>query len=187
MQSSESCHLKTFSSRDSEVKATFTASVNQLKRILYLYHAQRGEAPFSFFINVGLVLVAHAVLNNADESDWQLYFLLCIRGWQDLYFCFPIMAHIMKACLSMAVQRGLMTVATAQRLLSQLQKSGSHHLGEQPLSSTIVDFDLAITDSHNAGTQAMAAKFDELALFDEFTVDGGEMEQKPTEDGSVRA
>lgn len=72
----------------------------------------------------------------------------------------------------MAINNGLITNREAKRLMAEVKGQGRHHgLADAGIStSLIVDFDLAMTNRSEADVQAVAQKFEEVALFDEFAV-----------------
>ena len=83
--------------------------------------------------------------------------------YQDLYICFP----------SMAIAKGAISGSDSHRLIERLEQKGFHHEAcEQAAPSHIIDFDLAMSAPDHATVQILASKFDELAVFDQFTSAG---------------
>ncbi|EWG35978.1 hypothetical protein FVEG_00157 [Fusarium verticillioides 7600] len=161
--------LKSFSSRDSTPKTIFSASLNQLKRLALLYRTQQMPNSYMPYINISLIHIANTICRETDDPTAKFYFLLCIRYWQHLYVGYPIFGGIAQAFLTMAINNGLITNREAKRLMAEVKAQGGHH-DEGISTSLIVDFDLAMTNRDEADVQAVAQKFEEVALFDEFAV-----------------
>jgi hypothetical protein len=73
----------------------------------------------------------------------------------------------------MAINNGLMSNREAKKLMAEVLAGGKHHelVHESIQTGFIVDFDLAMTKGPDeAGVRAVAQKFEEVALFDEFAV-----------------
>ncbi len=152
--------------------AAFTASLNQLKRLIYLSQTQHRSTTWSIIFNPALMQVGDAMPSpwSHDEPGGRLYFLLCIRAYLDLYVSYPILWDLMKGFLARAMKHGIMSHGEAKTIMTELERRGTHHKApEHATSSHIIDYDLAMTDRGAARTRAFAEQFDELALFDEFT------------------
>ncbi|KAF5590376.1 conidial development fluffy [Fusarium pseudoanthophilum] len=161
--------LKSFSSQDSTPKTIFSASLNQLKRLALLYRTQQMPNSYMPYINISLIHIANTICRETNDPTAKFYFLLCIRYWQHLYVGYPIFGGIAQAFLTMAINNGLITNREAKRLMAEVKAQGGHH-DEGISTSLIVDFDLAMTNRDEADVQAVAQKFEEVALFDEFAV-----------------
>lgn len=161
--------LRSFSSQDSTPKTIFSASLNQLKRLALLYRTQQMPNSYMPYINISLIHIANTICRETNDPTAKFYFLLCIRYWQHLYVGYPIFGGIAQAFLTMAINNGLITNREAKKLMAEVKGQGGHH-GEGISTSLIVDFDLAMTNRDEADVQAVAQKFEEVALFDEFVV-----------------
>ncbi|KAJ4263497.1 hypothetical protein NW762_006316 [Fusarium torreyae] len=66
----------------------------------------------------------------------------------------------------------VMLFQEAKKLMAEVSGQGQHHeLSQVGISTTlIVDYDLAMTNRDEAAVKAVAQKFEEVALFDEFAV-----------------
>ncbi|KAF5542980.1 conidial development fluffy [Fusarium mexicanum] len=171
-QGHQSYNLQSFSSPDSTPKTIFSASLNQLKRLALLYRTQQMPNSYMPYINISLVHIASTICKETNDPTAKFYFLLCVRYWQHLYVGYPLFGDVAQAFLTMAINNGLITNREAKRFMAELKGQGEHHgLADAGIStSLIVDFDLAMTNKEEANVQAVAQKFEEVALFDEFAV-----------------
>lgn len=152
--------------------AVFTASLNHLKRLVYLLQTQYKSTTWSIILNPALMQISDATLSpwSHDEASRRSYFLLCIRAYLDLYVSYPIFWDLVKGFLARAMKNGIMSNTAAKRVMTELMCRGTHHkTPDRATSSIIIDYDLAMTDPEAARTKAIAEQFDELALFDELT------------------
>ncbi|SCV35422.1 uncharacterized protein FFFS_04730 [Fusarium fujikuroi] len=168
----QSYKLQSFSSPDSTPQTIFSASLNQLKRLALLYRTRQMPNSYMPHINTSLMHIANTICKETNDPTSKFYFLLCIRYWQHLYIGYPIFGEIAQAFLTMAMNNGLITNREAKGLMAEVKEQGRHHeLSHVGISTTlIVDFDLAMTNRGKADVQAVAQKFEEVALFDEFAV-----------------
>ncbi|SCN82036.1 uncharacterized protein FFE2_04914 [Fusarium fujikuroi] len=168
----QSYKLQSFSSPDSTPQTIFSASLNQLKRLALLYRTRQMPNSYMPHINTSLMHIANTICKETNDPTSKFYFLLCICYWQHLYIGYPIFGEIAQAFLTMAMNNGLITNREAKGLMAEVKEQGRHHeLSHVGISTTlIVDFDLAMTNRGKADVQAVAQKFEEVALFDEFAV-----------------
>ncbi|KAM0549925.1 hypothetical protein ACHAPJ_009172 [Fusarium lateritium] len=171
-QGQQNDRLKTFNSPDSTPKTIFAASLNQLKRLALLYRSQQTSTSYMPYINISLLHIANTICKETKDPTSKFYFMLCIRYWQHLYIGYPIFGDIAQAFLTMAINNGLLSNREAKKLMAEVSGQGQHHeLSQVGISTTlIVDYDLAMTNRDEAAVKAVAQKFEEVALFDEFAV-----------------
>ena|SRR3569833_205844 len=173
MSSGVSFHkMRSFSSSDTCPVAAFAASLKQLRRLLYMFQTQCPSSAWSIFINPALIQVGDAMLSLQSRHDpgTRLYFLLCIRAWLNLYTSYPIFWDLVKGFLARAIRDDVMGSVEAKKLMTELLHRGVHHkVPGHAVSSIIMDFDLAVMDPEIARVKAIAERFEELALHDEFT------------------
>jgi hypothetical protein len=63
-----------------------------------------------------------------------------------------------------------MTGKEARRFSDEASQIGRHHvIPEEPVTTTIVDFDSALSAWKDAWANILAQKFDELTIFEDFT------------------
>lgn len=172
-QTQQNYRLRSFNSQDSTPKTIFSASLNQLKRLALIYRTEKMPTSYMPYINISLIHIANTICKEGrSDPTTKFYFLLCIRYWQHLYVGYPIFSHVIQAFLTMAINNGLMSNREAKKLMAEVLAGGKHHelVHEGIQTNFIVDFDLAMTNPDEAGVQAVAQKFEEVALFDEFAV-----------------
>ena len=160
--------LKTFTAVDSFADVVFNASINQLKRIVFDFYFMWPKELHTAWFNVALLQVANTCLRSQSCGDWRLYFLLCVRCWEDLYINYPIFEEILMAYLSIALRNGLFTTQEAESLRQELTAKGSHHTGPAR-ANFLADLELGMTDPAEADSRVLADRFDELRLFVDVT------------------
>lgn len=171
--------MRSFSAEDSTLDKIFDASMNQLKRLLYIYVSQLQSTLYSPILSCGLMHLNSALMKagpgkgqgKQDAEEWRFYFRLSLSYLQELYKRYPMWIDVIKANLVMAVDGGNLTSAEALKIIEDISReSGQHHgIVAHVFTSCIADFELVMTDPDRARVHELALKFDQLALFDEFT------------------
>jgi hypothetical protein len=164
--------LHSFSSDDSSATAIITASLNQLKRLALLFQKRHPSTMWAILVNPPLVQLGDVMLNRRlpHGPDRRLYFLLCLRTWIEMYQSYAVCWDVAKGFLSRAMRDGVMSSVEAKELMTELLRRGVHHkVPEQAMSSIVIDYDLAEGNLEVARVKVLAERFDELALYDEFT------------------
>ncbi|KAK6840748.1 hypothetical protein PG995_015958 [Apiospora arundinis] len=168
--------LRSFAAEDSTLDKIFDASMKQLKRLLYIYVSQLQSNLYSPILSCGILHLTTALMKESaspkdkDRDEWRFYFRLSLNYLTELYKRYPMWIDVIKANLAMAVDSGNLAGAEAFAIMADITRKGQHHgIVEHVFTSCIVDFDLALTDSDRARVHELALKFDQLALFDEFT------------------
>ncbi|KAF3049591.1 hypothetical protein E8E11_009017 [Didymella keratinophila] len=149
--------LRFFSSADSTSRTVFSASVKQLKRLIYIY---RTYLPHRLAIS--------CIFNAAV-----LHLTSIIK---DVYVCYRVFAGIVPAHLSIALQAGAITAKEARLLNQEFLAVGRHHrVAEEVLTDSYVDFSRAIRKQDGAKMNELADKSEELMLFEDFTQGFGDV------------
>lgn len=111
-----------------------------------------------------------------EEFSKRFYFIICIRYWQDMYSNYPIFDDIIRAFLNMAIKAAVLTGAEASAIVREVRARRSYNdfdnirAKEDPASTSLIaDYDLAPVDRHEAQVGNLARKFEDIAMFDEFT------------------
>jgi hypothetical protein len=164
--------FQSFSSEDSSPEAIYAASIKQLKHIVVMFRHSCPGRFHSIYLNAALIRIMNDVINDINEPDWRFYFLLCFCMMQDLYVCFLIFEAQMQGMLAMAMKKNLITGADARVLRDKFLERGKHHKYSHDGGSFAIDLDLAMSSMEDAKAYAMAAEFNDMTLFDEFTNDG---------------
>lgn len=160
--------LKSFSSLDSSPKAVFTASLNQLKRLVLNYRLYCPAAAYSLWWQTGMLYVANGVVRDSSDPDWKFYLLLCIRGYQALANTYPVAGGFVQSILSMALDNKRMLVSEARQVLWE----GNHkrHGQVDVIEGTwMTDLDLALSSQTDAQMEKVVSRFVDSSLFEEFT------------------
>ncbi|TEA14931.1 Nitrogen assimilation transcription factor nit-4 [Colletotrichum sidae] len=160
--------LMSFTSIDSHPKKIHAASVKQLRDLVVNYRTHHLAGSITGFINPGLFTLSLALLEDRSDPLWRFYFVLCVRCWRDLYACYPVFRNVAQAFLSMAMQKDAFTASEAKELMEYIDDNGRHHAGGAEAFTTFI-FDPSAGAVGKLQIDAMARKFDEMVLFDEFT------------------
>ncbi|KAJ4320121.1 hypothetical protein N0V84_006008 [Fusarium piperis] len=171
---SKPLRLGSFTAPQATPKAAYSASVNQLKRLLLMYRLNFTTAMFSVIWHTGLVYVANAMMREvkSDRNEWRYYLHLCMAGLEDLYGSFSVFGSIAKAILGIAIENGALRASEVRRITNELEVLGRHHTAVKPLGdgrevvNWIVDLDLAVTDPEAAQGGNLAERFQELIIDD---------------------
>jgi hypothetical protein len=167
--SAEELRLRSFASADATASAIYSASLSQLKRLVYIHHIRKSELPTKCWFNTAALRVSLEVLKNtAKHPDWLVYFRLCFKYWTDTYFSFPSFRLIAQANLTVALEHGVLDRDTANAMMDDITSAGKHHkAADEAVISGLLDYDLATKSLQEAQMVTIARRFDELILFDE--------------------
>lgn len=132
--------------------------MRRLKRIIIVYRQTYPQARYHIQWHPALLYVAHAVLADSSDPEWQFYFLVCLYGYLDLHAAFRVAALCFRGLLTVALESGKLPAASARHLLQQLAKQGQHHSALNFSNSAIR------VDAHTKQRKNRAATVDELAL-----------------------
>jgi hypothetical protein len=164
--------LKTFSADDSSAYTAYKASVNQLKRLIVDYRTNYETSVYSILWHTGLLYLANAVLQDTEDPEWRLYFLLCIYGYENLRRPYRVSEIIGRGLLSMTLRDTNMSGEDARKTLADLEEHGLDHVKksveENVRATFMVDLHLAMTDPEKAKVENMANEFETLAIFQDF-------------------
>ncbi|QKD59106.2 uncharacterized protein FOBCDRAFT_144586 [Fusarium oxysporum Fo47] len=139
----------------------------RLKDLVFSYRANYPEASFTSYFNPGLFTLSLALLEDLQDPLWRYYFYICVRCWQDLYFCYPVFRDVAKAFLSMAMQKDAIAARETQELLQEIEQSAQHHAAANEAFTSFI-FDPVFSITSEAQVHAMADRFEEMVLFNEF-------------------
>lgn len=168
--------LRSFSSVDSTSRTVFSASVKQLKRIVYSYrtYLPRHLAQSCIFNAAVLHLSSIIVHQAAIDPSWKFFFRICFDYWKDAYVCYRVFAGIVPAHLSLALEAGAITLKEARLLREDFMAVGWHHkVADEVLTDSYVDFERAIRKEEGATMHELAQRFEELMMFEDFTQESG--------------
>ncbi|CAG7558172.1 unnamed protein product [Fusarium equiseti] len=159
--------LMSLTSLDSHPRTVYAASVSQLKDLVFSFCLKYSEAAFTAYLSHGLYALSRALLEDLQDPLWRYYFYLCVRCWQDLYFCYPVFRDVAKAFLSMAMEKDAIAAREAQDLLRGIDQSVKHHTTSvEAFTSHIFDH-VSSRDGGVVQMHTIAARFEEMVVFDE--------------------
>ncbi|PVI00984.1 nitrate assimilation regulatory protein nirA [Periconia macrospinosa] len=161
--------LRSFSSTDSTPARIFSASLTQLKRILYDSLLLTPCYSVCGWINAACLQISNAVLRDAaNDPSWQFYFRLCFHYWKRTYPRYRTMLHVAQGVMSLAIDRGAIKSSEAKALIEELSLVGKHHkIVESVVLASRVDLWLAMSDPKQANMDAIAQRFEEAMMFEE--------------------
>lgn len=120
--------------------------------------------------HTALLYLANAMLQNTEQKDWFLYFLLCLYGYESLCKSFRVTEAIGKGLLSMAMRNGSLSGDHARRIMAEFQERKLWtHLKEEICATCMVDLDLAMSDPPAATVETLAGDFDDNAMIQDYT------------------
>ncbi|KAI0834852.1 hypothetical protein F5Y06DRAFT_289573 [Hypoxylon sp. FL0890] len=165
--------LATFSAWGSSSDMAYAASVNQLKHLVVEYRSTFVASTYSILWHTGLLYLANAMLKGTSvDPEWHLYLLLCIYGYESLSRPYRMSEVIVQGLLSMSLREHNMTGSEAQKIINELREGRlegiKRDVEARIYAQFMVDMDLALTDPEEARAENLAAKFDNLVLFQDF-------------------
>lgn len=100
------------------------ASIKQLKRLIYTYRATSQSANYSIIWQSGMLYLINHILYSYTDKEAHFYFLLCMRGYQNLARTIPWVRGVVQSVAAMAVRRGTMIPADALKLCGEIESEG---------------------------------------------------------------
>jgi hypothetical protein len=163
--------LCSFTSVDATPSVIYSASMKQLKHLVYVHHTRALFLPTKCWFNTAILQVSNEVIKSAaHDSDWYFYFQLCFAFWKNAYRSYRPFRLIAQASLAAALQSGALRGEDASAMMDEIREVGKHHVAsDEAVISGLIDFDLATRSMHDAKMVTLARQFDELLMFDELT------------------
>ncbi|KAH7265046.1 uncharacterized protein BKA55DRAFT_660600 [Fusarium redolens] len=174
---SNSCFFPIRSSPD----AAYKASVNQLKRLVVVYRENYTCSSYTMLWHTALIHVANAILGDTKDPAWRFYLFFCVKTYGELRRSFRFAETIGRSILSMTLQQGDLTAEEARRLMVQFEENRLTSPAEDIRATFMADLNLAMTDPEEASVESLSDRFDDIALFREFTNAGDSSEDEPVE------
>ncbi|EGU76976.1 hypothetical protein FOXB_12508 [Fusarium oxysporum f. sp. conglutinans Fo5176] len=160
--------LRSFASSDSSPVSVYHASFQQLKRLLVEAMTRPRYSIQSGLLNPAVMHISNIILAHSDRRNYRYYLLLCMSFWIDATPSFPVLADIARGYLSLALRNRSLSAQDARSLKQKLTKIREQYSSNE-VSSVIVDFDCATAQGASYRANELAQKFDEHAMFEEFT------------------
>ncbi|KAH8662132.1 hypothetical protein BX600DRAFT_312268 [Xylariales sp. PMI_506] len=161
--------LRTFSAVACSPDMAYRASVKQLKHLIVQYRSNYESSLYTILWHTALTYVANAVIVDPEDTQWRLYFLLCLYGYEALRRPFRISEAIGRGLLTMSLRYRDVNSEDARRILEQLKDRGLNHVKGDIRATFMGDLGLAMTNPMEAKVESLANDFDDMALFREFT------------------
>ncbi|KAG8671404.1 hypothetical protein FPOAC2_04740 [Fusarium poae] len=173
--------LKTFPCRRSSPDAAYRASVNQLKRLVVVYREKCPCSSYTMLWHSALIHVANAILGDTRDPAWRFYLFFCVQSYGNLRGSFRFAETIGRSILSMTLQQGDISAEEARKLMEQFEENRLSSPSDDIRATFMADLNLAMTDPEGASVESLSDKFEDIALFREFTNAGGSSADEPME------
>ncbi|KAF5638665.1 nitrogen assimilation transcription factor nit-4 [Fusarium sp. NRRL 52700] len=161
--------------------AAYKASVNQLKRLVVVYREKYACLSYTMLWHTALIHIANAILGDTKDPAWRFYLLFCVESYGELRRAFRFAETIGRSILSMALQQGDLSTDEARRLMVQFEENRLASPSEDMRATFMADLNLAMTDPKEASVESLSDRFEDIALFREFTNAGDSSEDEPVE------
>ncbi|KAF4976221.1 hypothetical protein FZEAL_7084 [Fusarium zealandicum] len=175
--------LKTFPCKRSSPDAAYRASVNQLKRLIVVYRKNYASSTYTMLWHNGLIQVANAILGDTDDPTWRFYLLFCVQCYRHLRKTYRFAEAIGRSLLSMALEQGDISANEARRMMKHFEENKMSDSSNDIRATFMADLTLAMTDPEEASVENLSDRFEDIALFREFTNQENSDEDELMEDG----
>ncbi|KAL2684515.1 hypothetical protein Neosp_005593 [[Neocosmospora] mangrovei] len=182
---SKPLRLKTFPNNNSSPDVLYKASVNQLKRLVVVYRNNYATSNHTMLWHTALIHVANAILDDTKDTAWRFYLPFCIQYYKSLRQSYRFAEAIGRSLLSMTLQKGDLSATAARKMMQQFEENSLSQPSEDIRATFMADLNLAMTDPEEASVESLAYKFEDIALFREFTNDEDISQDEPMEDEAV--
>jgi hypothetical protein len=131
--------------------------------------------------HTALIHIANAILGDTKDPAWRFYLFFCVESYGELRRAFRFAETIGRSILSMALQQGDLSADEARRLMVQFEENRLTSPSEDIRATFMADLNLAMTDPEEASVESLSDRFEDIALFREFTNAGDSSEDEPVE------
>ncbi|RKK65578.1 hypothetical protein BFJ69_g16156 [Fusarium oxysporum] len=166
---STSLPFKTFSCKNSSPDTAYKASVNQLKRLIIVYRKNYTAPSYTMLWHTALIRVANAILTDAKDPEWHFYLSFWIQCYENLRRSYHFAEAIGRSLLSMTLQRRDLSVDEARHMMQQFEENRLNSSSEDIRATFMAELNLSMMDPEEATVESLANKFEDIALFREFT------------------
>ncbi|RBR26517.1 uncharacterized protein FIESC28_00703 [Fusarium coffeatum] len=161
--------------------AAYKASVNQLKRLVVVYRENYSCSSYTMLWHTALIHVANAILGGTRDPSWRFYLFFCVQTYGELRRSFRFAETSGRSILSMTLQQGDISAEEARKLMEQFEENRLSKPSDDIRATFMADLNLAMTDPEGASVESLSDKFEDIALFQEFTNGGNSSEDEPME------
>ncbi|UPK90465.1 hypothetical protein LCI18_001400 [Fusarium solani-melongenae] len=173
--------LKTFVSQKSTPDTAYKASVDQLKRLVIVYRNTYATSTYTMLWHTALIHIANAVLDDTSDPAWRFYLSFCLQCYVTLQQPYAFTEAIGRSLLSMTLQKGHLSPTEARQMMRKFEHDLSSKPPDDIRATFMADLNLAMTDPDKASVESLADRFEDIALFQEYTNEDSSMDE-PTED-----
>ncbi|KAM0556846.1 hypothetical protein ACHAPJ_005518 [Fusarium lateritium] len=131
--------------------------------------------------HTALIHVSNAIIGDTKDPAWRFYLFFCIQTYADLRRSFRFAETIGRSLVSMTLQQGDLSATEARRLMEQFEENRLNSAADNIRATFMVDLNLAMTDPEEASVESLSDRFEDIALFREFTNGGDSSEDEPME------
>ncbi|KAF5570839.1 conidial development fluffy [Fusarium phyllophilum] len=149
--------LPAFAGVNATPKAVISASIEQLKRIVYQYRANCESSKYSIIWQSGMLYLVNHMLRDLSRNESQFYFLLCMRGYQHLARYLPFVSGIVQSLIVMTNRQGVPLTANTQRLLEEVRDESRR--SREFFSAYPVDLEMVAKDPSSATLEKLSSRF----------------------------
>ncbi|KAH7207282.1 hypothetical protein DER44DRAFT_810862 [Fusarium oxysporum] len=151
--------LPAFAGVNATPKAVISASIEQLKRLVYQYRAHCESSKYSIIWQSGMLYLVNYILRDLSSNESQFYFLLCMRGHQHLARYMPFVSGIVQSLIVMTSRQGVSLTANTQRLLEEVRDESRR--SREFFSAYPVDLEMMTLDPSSATLEKLTSRFQE--------------------------
>ena len=155
--------------------------MNQLKRLVVVYRENYSCSSYTMLWHTALIHVANAILGDTRDPAWRFYLFFCVQTYGELRRSFRFAETSGRSILSMTLQQGDISAEEARKLMEQFEENRLSKPSDDIRATFMADLNLAMTDPEGASVESLSDKFEEIALFQEFTNGGNSSEDEPME------
>ncbi|CAG7558278.1 unnamed protein product [Fusarium equiseti] len=159
-----------YASRNSSANAAHTASVQQLKRLLYVYRTRFESTHMTMFITPGFLTLINEVFRNPEASDAQFWFILSARGCLSIASWCKGLRGITEGLMTIGWQNGTFKRhGWAENSMIEDIRSATRALVQDGAYSSLypISLDSVSEDMGDIGMEALAGEFQRLTAQNE--------------------
>lgn len=119
--------------------------------------------------HTALIHITNAVLDDTTDPAWRFYLSFCMQCYVTLQQPFAFREAIGRSLLSMTLQKGHLSPTEARQMVRQFEHDLSNKPPDDIRATFMADLNLAMTDPENASVESLADRFEDIALFQEYT------------------
>ncbi|PVH99956.1 hypothetical protein DM02DRAFT_563840, partial [Periconia macrospinosa] len=133
------------------------ASITQLKRLVYVYRATCLSANYSVIWQSGMLYLINYILHHHTNKEAHFYFLLCMRGYQNLTRIYPFITGIVQGIAALAVRLGTILPDNALMLFEEIKSEG--RFVHEYMTTYPIDLYHSTEDSDTASLEHLIHEF----------------------------